>query len=60
MSNYVTKSDSKCAAGVDTSKFAGLKFNIDQVDIDKLKTVPVVLYKLSNAVEKEVVKKGYV
>ena len=46
LSNYATKADSKNAAGVDSSKFAkkvdlaSLKFNVDELDIDKLKNVP--------------------
>ena len=56
MFNYVTKSDSNSTTGVDTSKFASLKFNIDKID-NRLKTVPVNSYKLNNVVKKEVVKK---
>ena len=66
MSNYATKSDFKSATDVDISTFvkeanlASLKSDIDALDIEKLKTVPVDLYKLSCVVEKEVVKKtGY-
>ena len=66
MSNYATKSDFKSATDVDISTFvkeanlASLKSDIDALDIEKLKTVPVDLYKLSSVVEKEVVKKtGY-
>ena len=49
--------------GVDTSKFAkeadlaSLKSDSDALDIDKLKVVSVDKYKLSNVVEKGVVKK---
>ena len=63
MSNYATKSDWKNAIGIDTSKFAketdlvSLKSDIDDLDTDKLKTVPVDLCKLSNVVENDVVKK---
>ena len=48
----------KNAAGINTSKFAkesdlaNLKLDIDDLDIDKLKAVPVDLHKLSNVVEK--------
>ena len=62
-SNYVTKSDLKNAAGVDTSDFAkkvdlaNLKSDIDELNIDKLKTLHVDLYKLSDVVEKKCVKK---
>ena len=44
--NYATKADLKNATGVDTSKFAkkvelaNLKFNINKLDIDKLKNEP--------------------
>ena len=57
-SNYATKSDLKNAAANDTSKFAketdlaSLKSNIDNLDIDKLKTVSIDLSKLSNVVKK--------
>ena len=49
LSNYVTKSDLRNAAGVDTSKFAKkvdlakLKPEIHKLDIGKLETVPVEL-----------------
>ena len=49
MSNYVTKTDLKNAAGVDTSSFAkkvdlaSLKSNVDKLDIDKSKNVPTNL-----------------
>ena len=62
-SYYATKSDLKSATGVDTSKctkeadLASIKSDIDDLDIDKLKIVPVDLHKLSNVVEKEVAKK---
>ena len=42
--NYATKVDLKIATGIDTSKFAkkvdltNLNFNVDKLDIDKLKT----------------------
>ena len=51
LSNYVTKADLKTAIGVDPSKFAknvdlaNLKFDVDKLDIDKLKNV---LTNLSN------------
>ena len=47
LSSYATKLDLKNATGVDTSKLAAksdlasLKAEIDKIDIDKLKTVPV-------------------
>ena len=51
MSNYATKSDLKKAAGTDTSKFArktdvvSLKSDIEKLDVDKFKTVPLDLKK---------------
>ena len=56
--NYATKTDSKTAAGVDTSSFAkntdlaNLKSNIDKLDIDKLKKVPTNLSNLKSKVDK--------
>ena len=61
--NYPTKLDLKNATVVDTSKvaaksdLASLKTQDDKIDVDKLKTVPNDLSKLSNIVENEVVKK---
>ena len=46
ISNYATKTDLKNTTGVDTSKFAkkvdlaSLKSNVDNLNIDKLKTAP--------------------
>ena len=54
MSNYATKTDLKNAAGIDTSSFtkkvdlAGLKSNVDKLDIDKLKNVPTNLRNLKS------------
>ena len=62
MSNYATKSDLKGVTGIDTSKFgkrfdlANLKLDVNDLDIDKLKTIPVDLSKLSNVVKKDVKK----
>ena len=45
--NYGTKTDLKNAAGIDKSSFAkktdlaSLKPNVDKLDIDKLKNVPI-------------------
>ena len=56
----------KKATGVDTFKFAknvnlgSWIFSFDNPDVDKLKTLSTVLSKLSNAVEKDVVKKSVV
>ena len=63
MDNYATKSGLKNAAGVDTSQFskeadlASLKSDVDKLVIGKLETTHADLSNLSNAVEKEVVKK---
>ena len=65
-SNYATKLDLKNATGVDTSKLAAksdlasLKAEIDKIDVDKLKTVPVDLSKLSHVVNNDAVKKNCV
>ena len=62
MSNYAAKADLKGATGVDKSNLATnsdlavLKAEVDKIDINKLKTVPVNLSKLSNIVNKGVVK----
>ena len=53
LSNYATKTDIKNIAHVDTSSFvlktnlANLKTEVDKLDTEKLKTVPVDLSKLS-------------
>ena len=63
LSNYATKLDLKNATGVDTCKFAAksnlasLRAEIDEIDVDILKTVPIDLSKLSNVVKNEDVKK---
>ena len=63
LSNYATKDDIKNITHVDTSSFAlktnlaNLKTKADELDTDKLKTVPVDLSKLSNVVKNEVIKK---
>ena len=63
LSNYATKTDIKNISQVDTSGFtlksnlAGLKTEIDKLDIDKLVLVPFDLSKLSNVVKNGVVKK---
>ena len=47
LSNYATKTDLKNATGIDTSNLAlksnlaKLKAEVDEIDVDKLKTVPV-------------------
>ena len=56
--NYATKLELKEATGIDTFNFAlksnlaSLKVKIDKIGVDKLKTVPVDLSKLSNVGEK--------
>ena len=56
LTNYATKTDLKNITHTDVSSFAS-KTNLDKIDIDKLKTVPDDLAKLSNVVKNEVVKK---
>ena len=63
MSNYAPKTDIKNVSHVDISSFAiksnlaGLKTEIDKLDIDKLVPFPVHLRKLSDVVKNDVVKK---
>ena len=63
LSNYVTKDDVKNITHVDVSSYAtktnlaALKTEVDKIDIDKLKTVPDGLAKLTNIVKNEVIKK---
>ena len=63
LSNYATKDYIKNITHVDTSSFAlktnlaNLKTEVDQLDIDKLATVPVDLSNLSDVVKNDVVKK---
>ena len=65
LSNYATKDDVKNITHVDVSSYAtktnlaALKTEVDKIDIDKLKTVPDDLAKLSNVVKNEVVKKTH-
>ena len=60
LSNYATRSDIKNISHVDTSSFAlkrnlgNLKTEVDKLDIDKLKPVPIDLSKLSNVVKTDV------
>ena len=64
LSSYATKTDLKNVTHVDVSSFASktslasLKTEVDKIDADKLKTVPVDLAKLSNVVKNNVVKKA--
>ena len=63
LANYATKDDLKNITHVDVSSYAtktnlaGLKSEVDKIDVDKLKTVPTDLAKLSNVVKSDVVKK---
>ena len=63
LSNYATKTDLKNVTHADTSSWAlktnlaSLKTEVDQLDIDKLATVPIDSSKLSNVVKTDVVKK---
>ena len=63
LSNYAIKIDLTNVTHVDTSSFAlktnlaGLKTEVDKLDIGKLTTVAVDLSKLSDVVKNEVVKK---
>ena len=64
MSNYATRSGVKKATDVDISDFAkktdlvSLKWIVDELDIDKLKTIPTDLSKLNDLVENEIVEKS--
>ena len=64
LTNYATKTDLKNITHTDVSSFASktnlaaLKTEVDKIDVDKLKTVPDDLAKLSNVVKNEVVKKN--
>ena len=63
LSNYATKKDINDITHVAVSGFASktnlaaFKTEVDKIDADKLKTVPVDLAKLSNVVKNDVVKK---
>ena len=63
LSNYATKKDINDITHVDVSGFASktnlaaLKAEVDKIDVDKLKKVPVDSAKLSNVVNNDVVKK---
>ena len=63
LTNYATKTDIKNITQTDVSSFASktnlaaLKTEVDKIDVDKLKTVPTDLAKLSNVVNNGVVKK---
>ena len=61
LSNYAIKTDLKNTTRIDMSNLTlksnlpKLKAEVDEIDIDKLKTVPVDLSKLSNVVNNDVV-----
>ena len=63
MANYATKTDLKNISHVDVSSnasktnLAALKSEVDKIDVNKLKTTPAELAKLSNVVKNDVVKK---
>ena len=63
LTNYETKADLKNITHVDVSSYASitnlaaLKTEVDKIDVDKLKTTPTDLAKLSNVVKNDVVKK---
>ena len=63
LTNHATKTDLNNITHVDTSSFASktnlaaLKTEVDKIHVDKLKTVPTDLAKLTNAVENYLVKK---
>ena len=63
LANYATKDDVKNITHVVVSSYvtktnlAALKSEVGKIDVDKLKTVPVDLAKLSNVVKNDVVKK---
>ena len=63
LSNCATKADLKNVTHVDISSFAlktnlaGVKTEVDKLDIDKLAPVPVDLSKLSDVVKNDVVQK---
>ena len=63
LANYATKDDVKNITHVDVSSFVSktnleaLKTEVDKIDVDKLKAVPVDLAKLSNVVNNDIVKK---
>ena len=66
LTNYVTKTDLNNITHVDSSSFASktnlaaLKTEVDKIDLDKLKTAPTDLAKLTNAVENDLVKKLFI
>ena len=63
LTNYATRNDLKNITHVDVSSFASktnlaaLKTEADKIDVDKLKTTPIDLDRLSSLVKNDVVKK---
>ena len=63
LTNYAIKNYLKNITHVDVSSFASknnlaaLKSEVGKIDVDKLKTAPVDLAKLTNAIENDLVKK---
>ena len=63
LTNYATKTDLKNITHADVTSFASktnlaaLKTEVNKIDVDKLKTTPIDLAKLTNAVENDLVKK---
>ena len=63
LTNYATKTDLKNITHVDVNSFASktnlaaLKTEVDKIDVDKLKTTPTDLDRLSNLVKNGLVKK---
>ena len=63
-SNFATKNDLKNITHVDVCSFASktdlaaLKTEVNKIDVDKLKTTPTDLAKLTDAVENDLVKKN--
>ena len=63
LTNYATKTDLKNITRVDVTTYASktnlavLKIEVDKIDVDKLKTTPADLAKLSNVVKNDVVQK---
>ena len=62
LTNYATKTDLKNITHIDVSSFASktnlaaLKTEVNKIDVDKLKTKPIDLDRLSNLVKNDVVK----
>ena len=57
LTNYETQTNLNNITHVDTITFAALITEVDKIDVDKLKTKPVDLAKLTNAVKNDLVKK---